>query len=162
MHFIKNILNKNEAKALISSYNNSGKVFIKQCNDSIIHDYIKKIKPYAKYPIKQDSNHSYFEVQSRQQGHKIHYDTGSSQHMMWCGFSSSCLLSDPSLFKGGMVTFTDSGGKNQYDLTPKEHYLTGIAYRSVESEGKNKHLVEPHTGNRTVLLMFIELEENGK
>ena len=159
MNIEKNVLSEQEAQVLITSYNHKGHNQLLDHNDVIIQKIIDKVSKYTKYPISKESTNSYFEVQTRKMGHPLHYDTGSKGHMKWCGFSTSMLLSDPKDFEGGNIWFKDEDGSNKRGVKKDEHYLSCIAYRSVEKEGKNKHVVNPHTGTRTVFLMFVELEE---
>lgn len=159
MHRDEKILSSIDAKTLISLYEGKSKVIIKNTNEPIVTNYLSKIEKHSKYKFKNNSEYSYFEVQHKPKGHSLHFDTGSSNHMLWCGFSSSCLLTKPSSFTNGNVHFQNKDATKKITITPKEHYLTGISYRSRADEGKNAHFVDSHQGRRIVILMFLECEE---
>lgn len=91
---------------------------------------------------------SYARVESKKDGHGWHYDTGDSDHMTWCEWSASVLLTTPDSFSGGVFQFADP---------PEEHlahYLDAIIYTSDEL-----HRVLPHHGNRKVLLVFLGAQD---
>jgi len=152
MVILENLLTVEQAKEL-DKFRGQGQIKYHLNTHPIIEYIFKEIEPYSQYPFKKNSINTYFEVQHREKGHKYHYDTGSNQHMTWCGFSASSLLSNPVEFSGGLVKFDDR------EITPEEHYLSVLAYRSNENEGINGHSVDKHDGVRVVLLMFIECEE---
>lgn len=83
---------------------------------------------------------AYVCVEDRPEGHPWHVDTGTSDHMMWCRYSASIVLTDG--YTGGGFYFRDIG--------PIHHYLGLVTYTS-----DNEHMVESHKGQRKVLLMFF-------
>ena len=90
------------------------------------------------------SHPSYCCVESKPDGHGWHCDTGNMNHMKWCGYSASVLLTPPSSFGGGQFYFRS-------DHRSLVHYLDLLIFSSDE-----EHCVRPHTGDRRVLLMFIK------
>lgn len=95
----------------------------------------------------------YYRLESKPKGHTEHTDTGykkgkPSDHMAWCEYGVSILLSPPELFKGGELEYTK---ENKQTITPQEHYLSAIVHTSNEY-----HLVNPHKGTRKVLLFFLK------
>jgi hypothetical protein len=88
------------------------------------------------------TENSYWRVESKPQGHGWHIDTGSKKHMLWCRYGASVLLSKPDQFTGGTLTYRDR----------KEDKI----YRSAYIHSSDvEHMVTPHEGKRTVLLLFI-------
>jgi hypothetical protein len=92
---------------------------------------------------------SYAAVECKSDGHAWHVDTGDSNHMPWCQWSASVLLSPPDRFTGGMFQFRNP------DADHKE-YLGAMIYSSDQ-----EHRVTPHEGVRKVLLVFLG-SQNGK
>ena len=93
------------------------------------------------------------------QGHKWHYDgckkntcgTFVKNHMGWCGYSASVLLTNPSTFTGGTFKFD-----NPYESHREDHYLSAVFYSSGAHNEPQLHMVEPYSGTRTVLLFFFK------
>lgn len=102
---------------------------------------------------------SYWRVETNwDQGHKWHYDGCKEQngkftrnHMAWCGYSASVLLTDPSTFSGGTFKFDDPPEEHRED-----HYLSAVFYSSGAHNEPQLHMVEPYSGNRRVLLLFFK------
>jgi hypothetical protein len=97
------------------------------------------------FPIKIGES-AYVVVERRNAGHKWHVDTGDAGHMPWCRYTAGVGLSPADMFSGGGFYFRDSG--------PLYHYRDMIAYTADQ-----EHMVESHTGERFVLLMFFEGED---
>ena len=88
------------------------------------------------------------EIEKR--GHKPHYDTGGSNHMKWCRYSASSLLSND--FDGGEFIFVDEDDNDIRTITKDEHYMKTLVF-----DVGNKHKVNPHyNGDRKVNLYFWE------
>jgi len=158
MQISENILSREDAKEL-DVFRGKGQQYFYNNFPTIIREYVEKVGESSKYPINYQSRKSYWEVQHRPQGHIVHYDTGSSQHMLWCGYSSSTLLSFPQEFEGGLVHFWDEDNNKIRTITPEEHYLSALHYRSNQNEKIGKHSVDSHKGMRVVLLIFMECFE---
>lgn len=95
--------------------------------------------------VKVDFSHpSYCCVESKKDGHGWHKDTGNNNHMPWCAYSASIVLTPPSSFNGGEFFFRS-------DHRALVHYLDLLIFSSDE-----EHCVRPHTGDRRVLLMFMK------
>ena len=90
------------------------------------------------------SHPSYCEVQHYPTGHGWHKDTGNFNHMDWCGYTASVLLTPPEDFAGGKFYFEDED-------EPIINYLDLLIYSS-----DVVHRVTPHGGNRRVLLLFMK------
>ena len=86
---------------------------------------------------------SYARVENKADGHDWHYDTGDGDHMLWCRWSASVLLSPPDDFSGG--NFEIAEPRQSF-----KHYLDALIYPS-----SVLHRVTPHTGTRRVLLVFL-------
>jgi len=91
-------------------------------------------------------------------GHKWHYDGCKKEgdnlvenHMGWCGYTTSILLTDPSTYTGGTFKFDNPPESHRED-----HYLSAVFYSSGAHNEPQLHMVEPYSGNRTVLLMFFK------
>ena len=82
-------------------------------------------------------------VEARPRGHVWHTDIGTSNHMTWCKYSASILLTKPEEFSGGYF-------KTKKNTYKKDHYLNMLLYSS-----DVEHCVEPSEGNRKPLLMFF-------
>ena len=148
----KNIISAKEAEQFLEHYEEQ--MYRLESDQNIIIDKIlKEIQKNSKHKFKKDSEYSYFKIERKPDGHEPHYDTGSNQHMNWCDYSASILLSNPDLiYSGGVVHF-----KNKI-IRPEQHYLTCVNYRSNEKENLNKHFVTSHRGTRIVLLIFLECD----
>ena len=86
---------------------------------------------------------AYCVVEQNPRGHDWHTDTGNNNHMTWCSHTATVLLSDPADFEGGEFFF--------YDDQPITKAGDLLIYSS-----DVKHKVNPHTGDRRVLLMFFK------
>ena len=86
---------------------------------------------------------AYARVECKSDGHSWHVDTGDSGHMPWCRYSGSVLLSPPDTFTGGTFRFRNPAAEYR-------HYLSLLTYSSDQ-----EHCVEPHEGERRVLLIFL-------
>lgn len=86
---------------------------------------------------------AYARVERKADGHSWHVDTGDGGHMPWCKYSGSVLLSPPDTFTGGMFRFRNPAAEYK-------HYLSLLTYSSDQ-----EHCVEPHEGERRVLLIFL-------
>ena len=146
----KNIITKNEANDLLELPFHT-LLKLKDNPNKIIDRILKNIEPNSSNKFKYDSDKSYYRIEHKTEGHIWHYDTGSVQQMLWCGYSASILLTEPCLVQtGGEVHFLNK------IITPEQHYLNCVNYRSNEKEKLNKHSVKPHKGKRIVLLIFLE------
>ena len=101
---------------------------------------------------------SYWRIETRPKGHEWHFDgcklvNGEfvDNHMAWCEIGTTMLLSTPECFTGGRVFF-EIGGE---PVEVKDHYLNGVCYTAGKLNNPLRHMVEPHEGTRTVLLMFF-------
>ena len=85
---------------------------------------------------------SYCCVESKPDGHGWHTDRGNNGHMPWCDYSVSILLTDPTQFTGGSFRTKDKS---------YVHYRDMLIYSNMV-----EHCVDPHEGDRRVLLMFLK------
>ena len=87
---------------------------------------------------------------TKKKGHTPHYDTGGSNHMLWCRYSASSLLSND--YEGGEFIFVDENDNDIRTITKDEHYMKTLIF-----DVGNKHKVNPHSnGDRKVNLYFWE------
>ena len=94
------------------------------------------------------TDESYATIEPKPEGHEWHYDTGDMNHMPWCRYSASVLLTDN--FTGGMFQFNDPFDEHR-------HYLSALIYSSDQL-----HRVTPHKGTRSVLLIFLGAKSDDK
>ena len=150
------IVTPNEAHKL----KNMGR--IKGMKSDFSHELIQKVaKRYQSIVNDQEfilQSPSYWRVETRPKGHKWHFDgcklvSGEfkDNHMAWCQVGTTVLLSDPDEFTGGRLFFEIDGEPTEV----KDHYLNGVCYTAGKFNNPVRHMVEPHKGKRTVLLMFF-------
>ena len=103
---------------------------------------------------------SYWVVESKAIGHDWHYDGCKEvdgklvdNHMCWCKYGSSILISNPEDFTGGELWFKEG----DYMEKVENHYLSGAIYPAGKDMKPSLHLASGHQGKRKVLLMFFEL-----
>jgi hypothetical protein len=156
MHHILGIVNLDEVQDL----KDVGKLGHKSHDFS--HKIIEKVaKRYQSAVDDQElilSAPSYWRVETRPKGHKWHYDGCKEEngelvdnHMAWCRIGTSALLSNPDSFTGGELKFLI----DDQEVIVHNHYLSGVMYSAGKHDKPLKHKVEPHKGDRTVLLMFF-------
>jgi hypothetical protein len=75
--------------------------------------------------------------------------------MAWCQYGTTVCLSSPYEYTGGRILFEIDGEPQEV----KDHYLNGVIYTAGKFNNPVRHMVEPHQGNRTVLLMFFAIKE---
>ena len=85
---------------------------------------------------------AYVRLSHKPEGHKWHKDTGTKNHMPWCSYGGSILLSRDYEFVGGGFHYRE-GEIEQPHLS--------LTYHTSDVE----HMVQPHQGIRMVFLMFI-------
>jgi hypothetical protein len=84
----------------------------------------------------------------KKEGHISHYDTGDTNHMLWCRYSASTLLSKD--YKGGEFVFLDENDNEIESFNQDTHYMKTLVF-----DVGNKHKVKPHyDGDRRVNLYF--------
>jgi len=97
---------------------------------------------YTGYDLFEEANDETHKI-----GHKWHKDTGTDNHMSWCQVGLSVLLTNS--FTGGLMYYADDdSGKNKTLVKRKVGDLC-------VHDSSEWHMVEPHEGKRTVLLIFI-------
>jgi hypothetical protein len=116
-------------------------LLINETNPTILK-IVNTLKEHFDFEIKQKS---YWRVEKLPTGHGWHVDTGSENHMSWCQVGCSILLTSNQEFRGGETFYNQENPI----LTKRDKYDI-VAHSSDEW-----HMVEPHTGNRIVLLLFI-------
>jgi hypothetical protein len=133
-YVLENMLTEQEAAEL------GKEVRHRDFKETIINKCVEEIKKLVEINT---NNPAYCLVESRPRGHVWHTDVGTSNHMTWCKYSASILLTKPEEFTGGY--FRTKKKKHK-----KEHYLNMFLYSS-----DVEHCVEPSEGNRKTLLMFF-------
>ena len=87
-------------------------------------------------------------TECKKDGHKPHYDTGDKNHMLWCRYSASTLLTKD--YKGGEFVFLDENDNEIDSFNQDIHYMKTLVF-----DVGNKHKVKPHyDGDRRVDLYF--------
>ena len=126
------------------------------------HELVQKVaKRYQSMMDDQEfilQSPSYWRIETRPKGHEWHFDgcklvngKFEDNHMAWCQYGTTVLLSDPGEFTGGSIYFEVDGEPKEV----KDHYLNGVCYTAGKFNNPVRHMVEPHQGKRTVLLMFF-------
>ena len=129
---------------LYEKYNQSGQVALIGSNEPIISSIIDLIREDFSFSIKEES---YFRIETKGEGHPWHVDTGTNNHMMWCQVGISIILKDG--FTGGDTYYADDDKEtNKVKVVREKH---DICVHSSDQW----HMVDPHQGTRTVLIMFI-------
>ena len=100
----------------------------------------------------------YVRVECRSKGHPPHYDGCqevdgelADNHMAWCHYGCSVLLSDPESFAGGTFHYPEHDIKLR-----EEHYLSASVHSAGKDNTPELHAIDPHkNGERWVLLIFL-------
>ena len=84
-------------------------------------------------------------------------------HMAWCRYGFSILISPPSNFVGGEFCYMDKN-YNISTLTAEDHYLSLVVHTGHRTNDPELHKVNPHvsvngTIGREVILGFLEVVE---
>ena len=129
----------------------------KQWDLPVIQNLLQAMQQAAGVELVQQAP-SYIALEQKTQGHPVHADGcvytskgWQPNHMAWCQWSASVLVSDPALCSGGVVKFED------LTVTPAEHYCSLYVWPSHPDSGYSPavHSVDPHSGCRVVLLFFM-------
>ena len=123
-------------------------IFLKENNIKNSKEIVDKIKKIIEEKISPDiaiwDEPSRISIErNRSNGHPWHVDTGSSNHMLWCAYGASILLTDDD--RAGYLEYRD-GTK----ILPKEHYCS-MALHSSDVE----HRVEQNS-SRIAFLSFLQ------
>ena len=154
---IPNIITEKEAEKILAiSPNQSRTIWDQPLINKILSTLTKQLPPNTEPVL---TRRSYWRVERNwNNGHKWHYDGCKKEgnkfvknHMAWCKYSASILLTDPSEYTGGTFKFDNPPAEHKED-----HYLSAILYSSGADNDPQIHMVEPYTGNRAVLLMFLQ------
>lgn len=148
--FIPNILTEQEASYLRMNIPHTA-LIRGRWDYPGVDKIVNIIKEHA--PISTDGG--YFIIENTKEGHDKHYDGCEldlqPNHMDWCAYSASILLTDASTFEGGTFHFYEPEESHRED-----HYRSLVLYSSAAHNDPQMHSVTPHkNGNRTVLLMFF-------
>ena len=160
---ISGILTPTEAKDL-QDMGKSGAMY-----SDFSHEIIQKVaKVYQSELDDQElvlTSPSYWRIETRPKGHEWHYDGCKEEdgklvdnHMAWCNYGSTLLLSPNNLFEGGNLFFEQEG--KEFEI--KDHYLNGVLYSAGKFNNPMKHKVTQHAGKRCVLLMFFSTKPVSK
>jgi hypothetical protein len=153
---IENILSEAEAKELQQL-----KTVNKRSHDFKSNPIIKKIADTYKvctFQPLQFAEPSYWVIETKAAGHDWHYDGCVEEngilldnHMSWCRYGSSILISDPEDFTGGDLYFK----AGDTEVKVEDHYLKGCIYGAAADNHPVLHKATTHKGKRKVLLMFF-------
>jgi len=131
----KNIITPEEASALDKEMSNA---FLKRRDTpDVVSRIVKLLCDYYEVEI---CDKSFWRVEIEPKGHDWHVDKGNRGHMAWCQVGASVLLSND--FEGGDTHY--KWGKVDREI-----------YELISHSSDIQHKVDPHTGNRRVLLIFI-------
>jgi hypothetical protein len=117
----------------------------RQKNPKINHPVIDKIRRKIDSLVAVDwGAPSYTRLERRvNRPHKWHKDTGSSNHMLWCRYGASILLTDNP--EAGHLEYRDG-----FKLEAPEHFC-GLAIHSSDVEHRTVH-----NGERITYLAFLQ------
>ena len=153
----RNIINEEDVNFLLDEtwkdpiFNKTGVYLNKSANVPVLNKLLEAIRKDFDFQI---NGYSYMRIETRPAGHKWHNDIGvkygnESGHMQWCQLGVSILLSNENDFEGGDTYYGDDiNGTNKIKSDRKQYDM--CVHTSDEW-----HMVESHTGSRTVVLMFI-------
>mgnify|MGYP003153052975 FL=1 len=133
--FIPHVITPEEAKVLASFIGNADNPEIPPIVDKIKAAIEEVINPTWGLP-------SYTRIEKHHKSHDWHVDTGSSNHMKWCDYGCSVLLSNAE--GSGFLEYRD-GTK----FLPEEHFC-GLAIHGSDVEHRTEQ-----PGNRAVFLAFV-------
>ena len=159
---IPNVISKEESFILLNSDVSNVKWnknhLIKDVNRSDTNEVTSiVIKILEIINIPKISSKGYFRLESSYPEsaytHPWHVDTGSNNHMVWCKFGVSILLSEPTTFKGAELEYKDGT-----IITKEKHYLS-LAIHSSDVEHRLRWGAESsdkeREGERRTLLFFL-------
>ena len=106
--------------------------------EPLIEPIVTTLRQYAKLGTQHPA---YCVVEAKPDGHDWHTDTGNKDHMRWCEYAATILLTPPALFTGGAYRTREQS---------YHHYCDALLTSS-----DVEHSVEPSVGDRRVLLMFF-------
>ena len=103
------------------------------------------------FELKEKSN---VVIETKPAGHIWHNDkgakyTGGRMHMSWCQLGVSLLISNKNDFEGGNTYYADDDKETNKIKSDRKQYDMCV------HTSDEWHMVESHTGSRTVMLMFI-------
>lgn len=137
---IKNAINKEDHESLPNG--DAFSIPISRETNPTILKIVSTLREHFDFVIKPES---YWRVEHSPKGHDWHIDTGTNNHMLWCQVGCSILLTSTQEFEGGETLY------NKEEPITVERDLYDIAAHTADEW----HKVEPHTGKRVVLLLFI-------
>jgi hypothetical protein len=106
---------------------------------STAYRVVDRLKDHFDYTLNEKS---YICVEHKGTGHDWHKDTGDRDHMLWCTYGCSIMLSRDYEYTGGLFHYKD------VEIQPE---FCGLLWH----DSKTMHKVDPHQGLRIVCLIFI-------
>jgi len=88
------------------------------------------------------NDNSYICIEHQPKGHDWHKDTGDKDHMPWCTYGCSIMLSRSYEYTGGMFYYKDEQIKPDF-------------CNLLWHDSKTMHKVDAHQGLRVVCIIFI-------
>lgn len=141
----KNVISEEYSLALLDS-TNVGNVFLFADNfPPVVQQVYREIKKNV--PEIRLNEPAYWQIEKTKLGHIVHNDKGDTEHMTWCTYGASCLLSPPEEYEGGEFFYV----KPDAQVRAEEHYLSVVVH---DSEQLHK-VSSIKKGDRYVLLMFF-------
>tara|TARA_R110000824_G_scaffold82691_4_gene207196 strand:+ start:338 stop:757 length:420 start_codon:yes stop_codon:yes gene_type:complete len=135
--FIPDVITPEEAEFLV------GLTYKRKKNPKIDHPAITKIRGKIDSLVKASwGSPAYTRLERRSCPHKWHKDTGSNNHMLWCRYGCSVLLTDKK--EAGFLEYRDG-----FKLGAAEHFC-GLAIHSSDVEHQTVH-----KGCRITYLAFL-------
>ena len=154
---LRNFITEDVKDHLLGKYTRNARYY-DFTSDPIIYNIAKAYQKKVDKGIKLHKP-SYWRVENRIKGHDWHYDGCKDvkgklvdNHMPWCRYGTTVLLSDPEKIKGGELSYKD--GDKEITIPHRLHYRSAMVYTGGKDNDPVLHKVTPHSG-RFVLLMFF-------
>ena len=141
--FIPNIITPEDASYLVGLTTNKSYRDILKKNPVLDHPVLGDIRGRIEETVSGSwDSPAYSRIEFNAIPHKWHKDTGSNNHMSWCTYGCSVLLTNKE--EAGYLEYRDG-----HILYPDEHYC-GLAIHSGDVEHRTVH-----SGGRVTYLAFL-------
>jgi hypothetical protein len=137
---VKGLLTENDAKAIVSHYPTNFYCKIMDYLTGPILPAIGKVLNVIQTLFKNIEEPSYLKIESNNKGYDWHVDTGNNNHMAWCNYGCSILLTND--FEGGLLEYKDG--------LAYKHYLDMLIHKS-----NVPHRISEAIGNKRYVLLFF-------
>lgn len=137
---VKDFITPEEARQLRAFHKRPSEKIISLSDGGVRGLIVERLKEHL--PDLNPKPQSYIRTEVAKKGHNWHVDTGTNNHMPWCTYGCSIMLSRDYEYVGGTFHYRDEEFRPEFcDL--------------VWHDSKTEHMVEAHQGLRMVCLIFI-------